>query len=67
MRIIVFIILMVALLGCERQVPVNPKATKITHMNYRPDIVYFIVEIEGKKWIATPGSHGEWSLAGPIE
>lgn len=33
----------------------------------KPEIRYVIVEIEGKRWLATPGSHGEWSLAGPLE
>jgi hypothetical protein len=61
MRILICVVLV--LVGC------NPDTTepRVRKADYHPDIKYHIVEVEGKKWIATPGSHGEWSLAGPLE
>ena len=59
---IVYVVLVVMCLGCESRTE-----PKVTRMDYQPEIKYQVVELEGKKWIATPGSHGEWSLAGPLE
>jgi hypothetical protein len=51
----------IVLLGC------TPSTPSINKKVYNPTINYQVVEIEGKKWIATPQSHGHWSLAGPLE
>jgi hypothetical protein len=61
MRILVFALTLAGLVGCDK------KEEPVVRIGYQPEIRYQIVEIEGRRWIATPGSHGEWSLAGPLE
>ena len=57
MRILICLLLLLA--GCE--------TGKIEKVDRKHDINYDIVEIEGKKWIATPTHGGYWTLAGPLE
>lgn len=61
------VVIAACLIGCDsgRRFQVNePHAIEIDDS---PEIRYVIVEFEGERWLATPGPHGEWSLAGPIK
>lgn len=63
---IVLCVLLCCVAGCD-EAETKPTAPTVRRLNQSPEITYVILVIEGKRWLATPGSHGEWSLAGPIE
>lgn len=52
------ILLPLLFIGCE--------TGEVRKADRKPNIDYIIVEIEGKKWIAT-NVHGGYSLAGPLD
>ena len=52
--------------GCIKPTPQKLSDIKRVGIAGSHDIVYTIVTIEGKEWLATKGAYGFWYLSGPL-